>query len=449
MVSLQFRHICAAGNRNAYHFARALDSAHLAWMRAAVALAHGDVGTGLAMAREVVRIAIACGADMPELQGNHLVILGMIASGREGEAHKMLDAMIDRSDALGLSFLFHAALMIKADLLLASGDAGAGQATLRLALEFGRAKGAWSIQPWAPWQILQRCCIAALRANIEVPYVIEMIKRQRLPAPGVDITQWPWPVRIHTFGAFNVLRAGGRLRFQGKAQHKPLELLKSLIILGGSAVPQDQLIGILWPEPPADGGQKVLEVTLHRLRALLGNNDTIHVSDRRVSLDRDQVWVDVFEVERLLNRPSPADNEPETDDDMRATTRLLELYIGEFLAGEPEHPGLLQRRHRLRNRFAQHVQRVGQRYQRTARWTDAAAIYQRAVELDPVAETFYREWMRCLTQLHQHAEAIAVYQRCRTMLSLLLGAKPAHETDALRAKILTETHSNGGTRASD
>lgn len=427
--------------------ARALDVAHLAWMRAAVALAHGDVGPGLALAHEVVRIAIACGADMPELQGNHLVILGMIASSREREAHEMLDAMIDRSDALGLSFLFHAALMIKADLLLTSGDAAAGLATLRRALEFGRAKGAWSIQPWAPWQILQRCCIAALRANIEVPYVTEMIKRQRLPAPDIDIPQWPWPIRIHTLGAFNVLRAGEPLRFQGKAQHKPLELLKSLIILGGSDVPQDQLIGMLWPEPPADGGQKVLEVTLHRLRALLGNNDMIRVSDRRVSLDRDQVWVDVFKVERLLNRPMAGDNQAESEDDARASARLLKLYAGELLAGEAEHPALLQRRHRLRNRFAQHVQRVGQRYQRAARWTDAAVIYQRAVELDPVAESFYREWMRCLTQLHLPAEAIAVYQRCRTMLSLLLGTKPTQDTEALRAQILAQTNSSNGTQS--
>ncbi|MBP7392910.1 MAG: bacterial transcriptional activator domain-containing protein [Zoogloea sp.] len=39
-----------------------------------------------------------------------------------------------------------------------------------------------------------------------------------------------------------------------------------------------------------------------------------------------------------------------------------------------------------------------------------------AIEVEPVAESFYRRLMSCYAQLGRRAEALAVYQRCRQSL---------------------------------
>ena len=46
--------------------------------------------------------------------------------------------------------------------------------------------------------------------------------------------------------------------------------------------------------------------------------------------------------------------------------------------------------------------------------------------------------MHCHLQLGNHAEALSVYRRCREMLSVVLGVKPAPETDALYKKALAQ-----------
>ena len=63
-----------------------------------------------------------------------------------------------------------------------------------------------------------------------------------------------------------------------------MELLKALIALGGNEVPAHKFIDILWAEPLEGDEQKAFEITVHRLRKLLGHEKAIQVSDRRVTL---------------------------------------------------------------------------------------------------------------------------------------------------------------------
>jgi DNA-binding SARP family transcriptional activator len=62
-------------------------------------------------------------------------------------------------------------------------------------------------------------------------------------------------------------------------------------------------------------------------------------------------------------------------------------------------------------------------------WRRASELYQRAIELDPLAESFYRRQMVCLHALGLRAEAIEVYRRCRQTLSVTLGVAPTMETE--------------------
>jgi hypothetical protein len=112
---------------------------------------------------------------------------------------------------------------------------------------------------------------------------------------------------------FEVRTDDEALHFEGKAQRKPMELAKVLVALGGRDIPVDKLIDILWPEPSEGDGHKAFDITVHRLRKLLGSDNAVQVADRRATLNPQMVWVDAWALERTLAPLIGAVNAPEPD----------------------------------------------------------------------------------------------------------------------------------------
>ena len=88
-------------------------------------------------------------------------------------------------------------------------------------------------------------------------------------------------------------------------------------------------------------------------------------------------------------------------------------------------------RERLRSRFRRLVAREGARMEGEGRWSDAATCYERGVEVDPLAESLYRQLMVCHLRRGALAEALHVYARCRIQLQRALGVVPSAATEAV------------------
>ena len=63
----------------------------------------------------------------------------------------------------------------------------------------------------------------------------------------MGIADWPWAFRVTTLGRFSLLRHGEPVTFSGKAQRRPLELLRVLIAHGGREVTEERVTEALWP----------------------------------------------------------------------------------------------------------------------------------------------------------------------------------------------------------
>lgn len=96
---------------------------------------------------------------------------------------------------------------------------------------------------------------------------------------------WPWFIEIHTLGRLVILIDGEPLRFHGKAQKKPLELLKALIAGGGQGVNLATLTQEVWPPLDGGAGENACTVTLYRLRKMLQRPDVLTFDDVRLTLD--------------------------------------------------------------------------------------------------------------------------------------------------------------------
>ncbi len=319
--------------------------------------------------------------------------------------------------------------LIEAQLAERRGDRPRALRALRSALAVGRECGFdFGPMPFCCGDMMPRLAALALEHDIDAAFALHLIRRHALPAPPDADEGWPWAVRVRTLGGFGLQREGNQAASR-KESRKPLDLLKLLIALGGGPVQVDRLCAALWPDAQGDAARNSFDNTLHRLRKLLGADPHLLLQAGRLSLDAATCWTDVAALERcLVDLGAPGH-------DLAATRaraeRALALYGGPFLAGEDDLPDVVAARTRLEARFRRQLTRAGHQLEAAGQHAEAARLYERVIEQQPLAEDVWRHLIACLLRLGQRAEAFDAYRRCRQQLSVLLNLRPAPETEAL------------------
>lgn len=327
------------------------------------------------------------------------------------------------------------ALLIEAYLHFHEGEEAQGLQALQRGLSLGRQNGYVHLEFYQP-SVMGVLCAKALEHGIESAYVTGLIRKLGLKplaaAPAYSLEAWPHPVKIHTLGRFAILKDDAPLSFSGKEQKKPLELLKVLIACGGREVPVERLIDALWPEAEGDKAQKSFEMTLGRLRRLLGSDKTILYRSRQLSLNPDCCWVDSLALGELCERIGQA---PFAQAGLLCA-QALRLARGPFLPADSGAPWCIVCRELLKQRLLRVIRQLAQQCEAAEDWQKAAEYYVRGLELDPLAEEFHRLLMHCQRRLGNHAEAVRIYQRCRSLLRTELGIDPSPETTSVYTAIL-------------
>lgn len=201
-------------------------------------------------------------------------------------------------------------------------------------------------------QVPARLWAAALEAGVETEWVLASIRRRDLAPPALCWpAAWPWAVRLRVLGAFECELDGGSAG-GGKAARRPLELLRRLALQGGfDGLASDTLATAMWPGEAREGRGKALEVTLARLRRLLGSADAVLLHDQRLRLNARRVWLDRVAFEQALAALAAAG--AGADEQRQARWHeALALWRGPALDGEPGSAWLEAARERLRARLA-------------------------------------------------------------------------------------------------
>jgi LuxR family transcriptional regulator, maltose regulon positive regulatory protein len=266
-------------------------------------------------------------------------------------------------------------------------------------------------------------CIEALRSGAET--VRELTKQySRQPSQKPEGGR-PWPFKVFVLGRFQVVKGDAPIRSSRRQQRKPLELLQALIAFGGTEVGAGRLTDALWPDSEGDAGYHALESALYRLRQLLGAPSAVAMAGGKLTLDRRQVWVDMWAFESELRGCEADDNCPER------LARLRELYGGHFLAHDMEKTWAVEKRQTLREKFGRTIRDFARTYEKQALWQEAAGVYQIGLDVDSLAEEFHRGLIMCHRELGDHAAAVAAYRRCSELLLKGLGVQPSSKTLAL------------------
>ena len=237
-------------------------------------------------------------------------------------------------------------------------------------------------------------------------------------------------IRIETFGEL-VIRIGDRTIYDGKwPGARTKNLLKALIVCGGTSVSSDFLVDTLWPEADGDMAMRNLKVTLSRLRRVgcrKGEEPLpwIKVRARHVSLVNSLCVVDSIGFRRKLG----AALKEEKNIDL--LLRALDLYKDDFLAHERNETWIIRHRELLREEFMKGVISLSKACLKAGKPEVAVPYLQKAFDADPLNGEVSANLMRCHLEMGSRSEALKVFNKAKQILKKELGIEPGPSLIAL------------------
>jgi DNA-binding SARP family transcriptional activator len=427
--------VLGSWHRSLYH----LQKARLALLREDLsqAMFHADLA-----------LTLSVEAGSPYTLGFSHIVNSLVKHvlGKHQEAKDHVGQVFDIALKIKAKIYEFSALLLEALFAFDQGEEESGRSSLRKALALGKEKKYFYPYIDLPGRVAY-LCTKALENGIEVEYVQEFIRRLNIVSdqPPLHLENWPWPLRIYTLGRFELLRDGKPIQFSRKAQQKPLSLVKALVALGGMEVKEEQITDILWPEADGDAAHRSFEITLYRLRKLIGIHDAVQLQEGRLTLDPRYCWIDVWAFDHFLGQSEPAlQKEGMKTGETGAIYQIqkaIDLYQGVFLPGETSESWANSLRERIRSRFLRCVKKLGHYWERAGQLEKAVECFQKGLEIDDLIEEFYRSLMGLFQQMGRRTDALSVYQRCKKALSIALGVDPSPEIQAIRQSLLADKKS--------
>jgi len=207
------------------------------------------------------------------------------------------------------------------------------------------------------------------------------------------------------------------------------------------AVTQSELADLLWPEGVPPSWTVALSAIVSKLRGRLGG---IGLSRSEVVAQAfgcyqlrlpDGAWVDVEAAASALHEAEGALLAGEPMGAYGPALIATVISRRPFLPGE-ESPWAERRRAALTDLLVRALECLSHASAANGELDLALTHAREVVRLEPFRESGYRLLMSLLQARGERAEAMRVYERCRSLLAEELGVSPSSETSALHRQLL-------------
>jgi len=254
--------------------------------------------------------------------------------------------------------------------------------------------------------------------------------RQAMQAP---------PLRVQTFGQFNIWREGRLIDPWERVQAQTI--VKLLLIrraAGGRAVAPDELIEWLWPESDSESGRRNLLPLVSNARRTLEPESEARDSHFILrssagyyfDLSGDVTW-DVRDFRRHVREAGVHQRTGELGAAIAAYEEARDLYVGDFLAEDRYAPWAIPQRQALQNEYRDSLANAAEAYAALGRYADAIRAGEAALRVDPLLESVYRQLMRYQYCAGDKGQALKVYRNCEKLFDELFGEGPTPQTKHL------------------
>ena len=237
-------------------------------------------------------------------------------------------------------------------------------------------------------------------------------------------------MRFGVLGPLEVSGQDGPLSLGGPKQRI---VLAHLVLGANKVVSSGRLIDALWGEDLPEDPRSTLQVYVSRLRSVLGS-EGIEARAPGYVLRAEREEVDALRFEDLLAEARGNGSEPRVTD--RILTEALELWRGPALADLAEEPSLSGEITRLEELRLQAMEEKFDAELELGHHTNVVAELESLTRSHPLRERLCGELMLALYRCDRQGEALATFDRARTILSEELGIDPSMELRRMHERIL-------------
>jgi len=196
---------------------------------------------------------------------------------------------------------------------------------------------------------------------------------------------------------------------------------------------RDQVIEALWPEVTQAKGNSLFHSTVYRLRRALFKDIIVYERGVYYMNPECNYRYDVMEFRQLAKLGRGHDDAARV-----ARERALELYRSPFLQ-ECEDSWCYEIRQSLQEEMLTILLLQAQHLAKQGLWSEAEALYLRALSVDSYDERAHRGIMWCRAENDDRAGAIRQFRECVRLLRTELDVEPSAETRALYEAIVAGT----------
>ena len=216
-------------------------------------------------------------------------------------------------------------------------------------------------------------------------------------------------------------------------------VLKYMLAHHEQPIPRDVLMDVFWPQAGPEAARNSLNVALHGLRQALKT-----VTDVPVILFEEgaycinpefHIWIDVDEFDRHVQTGRRFGAKEQVAKAAAEYEAAIELYQGDFLAGDPYEEWPVLPRERLRVAYLETLDRLSQIYFDRKQYAACVTVCQKMLTHDNCREDAHCLLMQCYCRQGQHHLALRQYQTCVEALRSELNVDPAPATTQLYNRI--------------
>ncbi len=248
-----------------------------------------------------------------------------------------------------------------------------------------------------------------------------------------------WIVRVSLLGPLELDDVPGSVVLSAA---KERSLLSALALRPGSIVPTDALIAALWGDDPPAAARKTLQTYVWNLRQALGS-DTISTEPTGYALRVDADDVDVTRFRALVRAGAAAARDGPASTARACLVEGVALWRGDPFVGVASHTGLAAEAVRLKEEYLSALEARVAADLADGRHSELVGELESLVREHPFREALWAHLMVALYRCGRQADALAAYQRVRTILCDELGLEPGGDLRRLESAILDHDPSLG------
>ena len=251
-------------------------------------------------------------------------------------------------------------------------------------------------------------------------------------------------LRANFFSRFELLRDGELVPLGRNT--RALAILKYLLARRARPVPQDLLMGWLWPESEPKNARWSLNSAVCALRKLLkvclpalSTSETVLLERGRYRLSPQvRFSADTDEFDSCYEKGRHLEEAGRVPEAVAEYEKAAELYRDDYLMEDLYEDWTMVERERLLDAYTDLSRRLAIRYMKSGRLQESIRTCYQILEKDRCDEYTHRLLIECFVHQGQRARALRQYKLCEGTLKNEYEMTPSTETRSLHMSIMKD-----------